>query len=157
MIRHPAIRLLSAGIGLVAGDATAQTKLGDAQMLAVTGKCEGLVIGERSFSGACGTKLLNVSYPNGRVGFYFVLGDGRIITFSGTDGENPTPDTDIIALDKVIMSRKDTPDQPDVFKAEGTCGFGNPMKGPMTVSCAGTLADGKTFSAAFTTDGKPPT
>ena len=73
------------------------------------------------------------------------------------DGENPTPDTDVIALDKVIMSRKDTPDQPDVFKAEGTCGFGNPMKGPMTVSCAGTLADGKTFSAAFTTDGKPPT
>lgn len=157
MTRQSAIGFLATGLGLLAADAAAQTKVGDAQMLSVKGHCDSLVVGDRSFTGDCGTQLLNVTYPDGRVGFYFVLADGRIITFSGMDGDNPTPDTDIVALDKVIMSRKDTPDQPDVFKVKGTCGFGNPMKGPMTVSCKGTLADGKAFSAAFTTDGQPPT
>ncbi len=144
------------GLFLAAG-AVAQTQVGDAQMVSVTGKCDTLVVGDRQLSRDCSAKLLNVVYPDGRIGFYFVLTDGRIVTFSGMDGENPTPDSDVIDLDKVIMSRKDTPDKPDVFQAKGTCGFGNPMKGPMTVSCTGTLSGGGAFSAAFTTDGKPPT
>lgn len=148
---------VTAGLCLLATGAIAQTQVGDAQMLGVTGTCEALVVGKQQFSNTCSQKLLNVSYPNGRVGFYFVLEDGRIITFSGMDGANPTPDSDVIDLDKVIVSRKDTPDTPDVFPAKGTCGFGNPMKGAMTVSCEGTLADGQAFSARFTTDGKPPT
>ncbi|WLR93832.1 hypothetical protein [Shinella zoogloeoides] len=137
--------------------AAAQTQVGNAQMVSVTGTCGKLVVGDRELTGACSAKLLNVAYPDGRVGFYFVLNDGRIVTFSGMDGDNPTPDTDVIHLDKVIMSRTDTPDRPDVFVATGTCGFGNPTKGPMTVACDGTLSQGGVFSAAFTTDGKPPT
>ena len=50
-----------------------------------------------------------------------------------------------------------TPDKPDVLSATGTCRFGNPMQGPMTVSCEGRLSSGGAFSATFTTDGKPPT
>ncbi|WP_411035230.1 hypothetical protein [Shinella sp. BYT-45] len=146
-----------AGLLLLATGAGAQTQVGNAQMAGVTGSCGKLVVGDRQLTDACSAKLLNVTYPDGRVGFYFVLTDGRIVTFSGMDGDNPTPDTDVVDLDKVIMSRTDTPDQPDVFQASGTCGFGNPMKGPMTISCEGTLAGGGAFSAAFTTDGKPPT
>ena len=149
--------LCAAGLLALPIVAAAQLKVGNAQMASVTGICGKLVVGDRELTGACSAKLLNVTYPDGRVGFYFVLDDGRIVTFSGMDGDNPTPDTDVIHLDKVIMSRTDTPDQPDVFAATGTCGFGNPVKGPMTVACDGTLSLGGTFSAAFTTDGKPPT
>ncbi len=146
----------AAGGLLLASGAVAQTQVGEARMVSVTGKCDALVVGDRQLSGDCSAKLLNVVYPDGRTGFYFVLTDGRIVAFSGMDGENPTPDSDVVDLDKVIISRKDTPDTPDVFQVKGACGFGNPMKGPMTVSCEGTLSDGGRFSAAFTTDGKPP-
>lgn len=150
-------RITPFGLCLLATAAAAQTQVGNAQMLGVSGTCSELIVGELDLSKACSQKLLNVTYPDGRVGFYFVLDDSRIITFTGMDGDNPTPDTDVINLDKVIVSRKDTPDQPDVFPATGTCGFGNPMKGSATIACEGTLSDGKRFSATFTTDGKPPT
>lgn len=148
---------LAAGLLLLAAPADAQTTVGDAQMVSVGGRCGKLVVGKRTLTDTCTGKLLNVTYPDGRTGFYFVLADGRIVTFSGMDGDNPTPDTDVVDLDKVIMTRKDTPDKPDVLSATGTCRFGNPMQGPMTVSCEGRLSRGGAFSATFTTDGKPPT
>lgn len=146
----------AAGSLLLATAAAAQTQVGNARMLSVTGSCGKLVVGDRQYSGECSAKLLNVTYPDGRVGFYFVLTDGRMVAFSGMDGDNPTSDSDVVHLDKIIISRRDTPDKPDVLQAEGTCGFGNPMKGPMTIACEGTLSDGGAFSAAFTTDGTPP-
>ena len=151
------IAALTACLLLSGAGAFAQTKIGDATMLSVTGTCGRLAVAERDLSRDCTTKLLNVTYPDGRVGFYFVLADGGMVAFSGMDGDNPTPDSDVVNLDKVIMSRKDTPDQPDVLRVTGTCTFGNPVKGPMTIACDGTLVDGAGFSAAFTTDGKPPT
>jgi hypothetical protein len=142
--------------GLLATSAMAQTKVGDAEMVSLEGACEHLVIGDLALSDTCSSKLLSVSYPDGRVGFYFVLDDGRIVTFSGMDGDNPTADSDVVDLDKLIMTRKDTPDQPDVFAATGTCTFGNPFKGVMTIACEGTLSDKRAFSASFKTNGQPP-
>lgn len=152
---HPRA-LLAAGMTLLATAAGAQTTLGNAQMVSVTGHCGRLLVGERDLTAACSTKVVNVAYPDARVSFYFLLSDGTVVSFSGMDGENPTPDTDVIHLDKVLMTRKDRPDAPDVFPARGTCGFGNPMKGPMTIACEGTFSEGGTFSASFTTDGSPP-
>lgn len=134
----------------------AQTKIGDADMSALEGSCNRLVIGSLDLTDACSGKLLSVAYPDGRVGFYFVLNDGRIVTFTGMDGDNPTPDTDVVNLDRLIMTRKDTPDQPDVSDVSGTCAFGNPFRGAMTVSCEGSLPEGIGFTGSFTTDGQPP-
>lgn len=146
----------TAGLLLLAADGLAQTQVGDARMVTVGGRCDRLVVAKRKLTGECSAKLLNVTYPDGRTGFYFVLTDGRIVAFSGMDGENPTPDSDVVHLDKVLMTRKDRPDRPDALPARGACTFGNPMKGPTTISCEGTLSDGGGFSAAFTTDGRPP-
>lgn len=142
---------------LAAQSAQAQTKVGEATMMALEGVCETLVVGARALGAECSAKILNVSYPDGRVSFYFVLTDGRIVAFSGMDGENPTPDSDVVDLDQLIVSRADTPDKPDVTTVRGTCGYGNPYKGAMTVRCEGSLDDGHAFSAVFTTDGNPPT
>lgn len=143
-------------LSLPAATGTAQTSLGNAQMIAVEGTCDALRIGKRDMSTACGTKLLNIVYPNGRLGFYFVLGDGTLVGFTGIDGENPTPDDDLLQVDQIIATRKDTPDKPDVSRAKGTCRYGNPYKGVMTLSSSGTLAKGGAFAAIFTTNGKPP-
>ena len=150
------IMVFAAGLLLPASGGMAQTQVGDAQMVTVGGHCDRLVVGERTLTADCSQKLLNVTYPDRRSGFYFVLTDGQIVTFSGMDGANPTPDSDIIHLDKVVMTRKDRPGQPEVLSVKGDCTFGNPMKGPATITCEGTLADGAPFSAAFTTDGRPP-
>jgi hypothetical protein len=137
--------------------AGAQTKIGNATAMALNGTCDKLVIGKQKLGDSCDGKLLNMAYPDGRVGFYFVLDDGRVVTFSGMDGANPTPDTDIVELDKVIIGVKGKPNNPKVVNATGTCKYGNPYQGETTVTCNGKLADGQMFSASFTTDGNPPT
>lgn len=151
-----AFPLAALSMALAAG-AAAQTKIGEIVVISVEGTCGDLAVVGRRLGGECSGKLLNFTYPDGRVGLYFGLKSGAIVTFSGMDGDNPTPDSDVIHLDKVIMSRSDTPDTPDVYAATGTCRFGNPYKGPATIACEGRLTDGRPFTAAFTTNGKPPT
>jgi hypothetical protein len=73
------------------------------------------------------------------------------------DAPNPTPDTDVVKVDQVIMGVKGKPNDPEVVAATGTCTYGNPYKGAATVSCDGTMSNGQRFSARFTSDGKPPT
>ena len=137
--------------------AHAQTTIGDATAMGLTGSCDKLILGKQKLADSCSGKLLNMSYPDGRVGFYFILDDGRIVTFSGMDAPNPTPDTDDVKVDKVIMGVKGKPKDPEVVAATGTCTYGNPYKGESTVSCDGTMSNGQRFSARFTSDGKPPT
>ncbi|MBY5323583.1 hypothetical protein HFN11_25245 [Rhizobium leguminosarum] len=137
--------------------AHAQTTIGDATAMGLTGSCDKLILGKQKLADSCSGKLLNMSYPDGRVGFYFILDDGLIVTFSGMDAPNPTPDTDVVKVDKVIMGVKGKPKDPEVVAATGTCTYGNPYKGESTVSCDGTMSNGQRFSARFTSDGKPPT
>jgi hypothetical protein len=136
--------------------AKAQTKIGNATTMVLNGSCDKLTIGRQKLGDGCGGKLMNSSYPDGRVGFYFILDDGRTITFSGMDGANPTPDTDVVDLDKVIIGIKGKPSKPKVVAASGTCKYGNPYAGQSTVTCNGKMVDGQTFSANFTSDGSPP-
>ena len=137
---------------------SAQTKIGDAQVMILNGTCETLILGKDQLGSACSPKIMSTSYPDGRVGFYFVLNGGRTITFSGMDGDNPTPDTDIMMIDKVIANL-DAPKRgrPEALRATGKCSYGNPYKGRMTVACKGRLAGGGAFEGVFTTDGRPPT
>ncbi len=72
---HPRA-LLAAGMTLLATAAGAQTTLGNAQMVSVTGHCGRLLVGERDLTAACSTKVVNVAYPDARVSFYFLLSDG---------------------------------------------------------------------------------
>ncbi len=136
--------------------AVAQTKIGNATAMTLSGTCDKLVIGRQKLGDSCDGKLLSMSYPDGRVGFYFITDDGRAITFSGMDGANPTPDTDVVDLDKVIIGVKGKPNNPKVFNASGTCKYSNPYLGEAMVTCNGKTSDGQTFSASFTTDGSPP-
>lgn len=125
-------------------------------MVVMTGKCQKLSVGDNDMSPYCNPKLLNTSYSNGRVGFYFTIGNGSVLTVSGMDLPNPTPDTDQIKVDRVIFNIGQTGKAPAVSSASGKCSFGNPYKGKTTVRCSGKLSTGEKFEAAFQTDGKRP-
>jgi hypothetical protein len=125
-------------------------------LMSSEGTCKELVVDAKVLTSKCQPILLNSSYDDGRVGFYFLYEGHRAVTFSGMDLPNPTPDTDEFAIDKLINTSPTPGKGPDVSVAEGICSFGNPYIGPMTVRCSGKVVGGKVFSATFETDGNPP-
>jgi hypothetical protein len=124
-------------------------------MVSVTGRCQKLVVGGQSYTKDCQPKLVNVSYPNGRLGFWFLLPKKSILSFSGPSLPNPTPNTGESIVDQVVfqLGGSSTPTSND--PAQGRCTYANPIK-PMTIRCQGVMRGGVKFLAIFRTDGKPP-
>ncbi len=117
------------------------------------GNCAQLVIGEDDLTSKCEQKLLQTAVNEQNIDFYFSTTDGRLYIFNGTDGVNPSPDTDITQINKVIFSENEKNTD---YPASGRCSYGNPYKGRTTVLCSGTLQDNRRFDATFITDGQPP-
>lgn len=122
-------------------------------MTFLRGNCAQLVFGSEDWSGKCDQKLMQTAVNRNNIDFYFSTTDNRMLIFNGVDGENPTPDTDVSTVKKVIFSQNGTNTD---FPASGRCSYGNPYKGRSTVQCSGTLKDGRRFDATFVTDGQPP-
>lgn len=133
--------------------ASAKERVGPT-MLIVKGACERLMIEGRDTTSKCSGKLLNTSYSNGRVGFYFVTEDGAALTFTGNGKQQIKPDADtaVQPVDGIIFSFKGNTDK---TAAVGTCKFTNPYKGPGLVACSAEAESGK-FNAVFRTDGAKP-
>lgn len=134
--------LVIAALAALTGTATAQNLMG------AEGRCKSFRLAGNDLTRGCAGKMLNTSYPDGRVGFYFVMTDSSIVTFSGYDRPNPTPDTDVVAIDKIIVSNKRT-GQTSQFRAFGRCTYGNFYKGQKTVHCRATSQDGSEHRAVF--------
>jgi hypothetical protein len=147
---------LSAGLALALLPMAAAQAQEPQNLMSSEGACRELVVDAKVLTSKCQPILLNSFYDDGRVGFYFLYEGHRVVTFSGLDLPNPTPDTDEFAIDKLIHSSATQGKAPDVSVAEGICSFGNPYIGPMTVRCSGKVVGGKDFSAVFETDGNPP-
>lgn len=153
-------RMLVAVVGLAfLLGAAAQGQAGERPALtgfkALSGKCLRVSVGERDFTGGCGAKLGILSYSDGRTGFYFMLADNQILTFSGK-GKGEGGDRRSYVLDRVIFNTGVENAEPTVSAADGACAFGDPGRGPVTVRCKGTTAGGTSFSASFRSDGRPP-
>ncbi|MDR4305673.1 hypothetical protein IHQ68_03425 [Chelatococcus sambhunathii] len=117
-------------------------------IMGAEGRCKSFKMAGHDLTRGCAGKMLNTTYPDGRVGFYFVMTDGSIVTFSGYDRPNPTPDTDLMAIDKIIVANKRS-GKSDEFAAFGRCTYGNFYKGFRTVSCRATSQDGTEHSGIF--------
>jgi hypothetical protein len=141
---------------LIAVPAASAAQINGMQVNFIKGNCQQLFLGKEQFASRCSDKLMSTAYPNRRVGFHFVLDDGRGLSFSGMDGENPSSETDIVNIDKVIVNAKGGTDGAVDYQATGTCIYGNPYDGPMTVTCQGKTKDGRKFSGIFTSDGSAP-
>lgn len=141
--------LIAAIVALCAYPAGAQT------ILTITGECQKAVIGKQDMTKFCGSKLINTSYPSGRVGFYFLVGDYSLM-FTGMDQPNPSPDTDATKIDEVSLSKGMSIDDQKPMKASGECVYGNPYGHRAKVRCSGKLKTGERFEAVFLTDGRDP-
>lgn len=116
-----------------------------------------MVVGPSNYTAKCQGQVLNSAYQNGWVGFWFLLHDGSVFTFSGMDGENPTEDSDVNVLDEMIVNRGGGMDHSKAVPVKGKCIYTNPYLGqPANVSCSGTFKKGQRFSAIFVSDGNPP-
>lgn len=127
----------------------------------LTGKCSSLTAFDKSVNkDFCSDKLLNIEYPNGRLGFYFTLGtdneaDSTIISFSGYGSNQIKKDKNNVLqpIDYVHISKEGFDNS---TKAVGTCSFGNPYQNkPVTIDCKADTNIGK-FAIKFITDGKVP-
>jgi hypothetical protein len=134
-------------LAVTMGSARAQT------LTTVTGKCQKLVVGKKNYTSDCQRKLHSMSYPNGRVGFWFMLPNSTILSMAGQELPHPTLESGQTRVDQVVFQLKGAPTVSE--PAVGKCTFSNPAK-PMTVRCQGTLQSGDKFVAIFRTDGKAP-
>ncbi|MGQ3212337.1 hypothetical protein [Shinella sp.] len=123
----------------------------------MTGKCRVLIASGHDFSDACESKVLNSGHGNGRIGFYFFISDKAVLTISGEDRPNPSPDTDETRVDMFLLNLGIEGVPPSQTKAFGKCWYDNPFQGvPAKVHCNGTMEDGSPFDAQFLTDGSEP-
>lgn len=146
-----------ATICLLPSFALAQHALGNGgTMYIISGTCNKLVVGDKSYAD-CSPGLVSTQYPNRRVGFHFSTQIGLGVSFSGMDGENPTRNSDVSIIDKVIINRHAGGMEADSFDATGKCLYENPYAGiPAKVTCSGRLKDGRKFNAMFISDGSKP-
>jgi hypothetical protein len=127
----------------------------------LTGRCTAItamdVVTDPSL---CSNKVINVEFPNGRLGFAFSLqrkGDPNptVISFFG-DGPKQLhidADTAMQPIDHVNFTFQGSTDQ---LVAAGSCRFSNPYKGkPARVSCTADTNRGK-FAGEFISNGIAP-
>ncbi|PND27042.1 hypothetical protein [Sinorhizobium sp. M4_45] len=123
----------------------------------LSGTCESLVVFGTNFSEHCDGRIVQSVYSTGRAGFSLAIGDkGGTATFSGIEGMKPDADSQFQSFDKVVFTIGLEEVPPNVAAVTGSCVYGNPYKGPVTISCQGTDADNKPYLLQFRTDGSPP-
>lgn len=126
-----------------------------ADMAWMNGTCDKFIMSGKDVTKFCANSIVNSSYPNGRVGFTFILNGKRAITISGTDLPNPTPDTDRTYVDLVIVNLNEEGVTPEENPARGVCEYSNPYKGKAFIRCEASMG-AHAVTAEFTTDGTPP-
>ena len=122
-------------------------------VVSVDGTCQRLVIEGRSLAGNCGATVLQTIYADGRTGFYISAADGsRVFAFSGFE-QSFSGQTEVTQkLDKVILIGEPATSIP----VTGTCTYGNPYAGPMTIFCDAADQSGNRYRFEFLTDGSEP-
>ena len=108
----------------------------------------------------CQNKVVNFEFPNGRLGFVFVLQkkgskDVAVVSFFGHGKQqlHLNPDTAMQPIDRVHFTFEGATDD---LVAAGSCRFSNPYKGkPSLISCTADTNKGK-FAGEFVSDGRPP-
>jgi hypothetical protein len=127
----------------------------------LTGRCTAVTEMDVAIDPAlCLNKVINVEFPNGRLGFVFSAqrkGDPKptVISFFG-DGSKQLhidADTAMQPVDHVNFTFQGSTDQ---LLGAGSCRFSNPYKGsPARVSCAADTNQGR-FAGEFISNGVAP-
>ncbi len=123
-------------------------------IMGLDGECERLIIADKDQTANCSGKLINITYKNGRSGFYFAMEGGALLTFSGMGSNQVKTGADRVVqpVDMVLFGYQQKTDQ---LTAVGQCDFENPYKGKARTRCSAT-SDMGALEVLFVSDGKPP-
>ena len=151
---------LAASLTVFTLSCTGLANAGGVTVSTLTGKCiSATAMNTRSDPRMCSNKVLNMEYPNGRIGFTFVLtandGSAAVISFSGLGSKQIHKDKDHVTqpVDRIVFTFSGSTDN---LKAAGSCSFANPYQGrPVKVSCTADTDQG-TFSGEFLSNGVSP-
>ena len=146
---QPRSKIIMALLGLFAAACGAQASDVGA-LVSLKGECVKLVAGGKDMTGSCGAAVASNTTADGRVMFIFSTGDGGLLSIVGTDLPNPAPDRDAIRIVNSVTKAAGAGNAPVVKPASGTCTFGDPTKGPITIECRG-KSSGKPLEAVFRT------
>ncbi|WP_143530334.1 hypothetical protein [Rhizobium sp. RU36D] len=123
-------------------------------LLTVRGQCLKVSIARDDLTGRCTGELGMAVYADGRTGFHFMMRSRHIFTVSGIHSKQQS---NAVQVDRIVLNDGLETNKPEVIAAEGSCTYGDPYRGRMTVRCAGKLGRLQDFVASFETDGTPPT
>jgi hypothetical protein len=124
----------------------------------LNGNCIEVKMPNLSSATSC-SKAINVIHSTGRSGFYFVLANDMVITFSGAGSRNERGgNTDTQLVDLILVNKGGAnASRPDEVKAKGACTFSNPFRGiPTNIKCTAQTELGL-FQISFAHDGSAPT
>ncbi len=124
----------------------------------ISGRCTRIVVAGTNISKNCSGKVVNITYDNGRSGYWFVLKDGSILSFSGElaksifnkDGSALQP------IDQVTFAKETDGAPPGSAVAIGACHMTDPSKGKAFLKCRAKINGDQYFEGAFVSDGFPP-
>lgn len=123
----------------------------------VTGTCEYLALAGKNLTRDCVGKIVQSMYDNGRTGFTVVVGeDGVAITMSGMQGGKPDADSQLQAVDRVILNLNIDGVAPSDVSAKGACAYTNPYLGRAIFTCHAVDDSGGSYLLQFRTDGSAP-
>ncbi|MGJ5175482.1 hypothetical protein ACQR16_03750 [Bradyrhizobium oligotrophicum] len=149
-----ATMLVAGALLMSAGSGRADSRL--TGMATVKGTCQKLVVAGQDRSLECTGSLLNTDYDDQRSGFYFILLNGGVITFSnrGDLEKRVGPDKRVAPVDLVMIGEYPSK-KINTVAAKGRCRYGNPFKGPSLIECSADSELGH-FEATFLSNGEKP-
>lgn len=137
-----------------AGQSQAANNPGAPGVAVATGTCSRLITGADDYSARCDNQMGSVTLADGTVTFVFTVG-GVPIGFSG-DGKQTKPGLGGAPRLPITFVAVGENASQGALKADGSCTFGDPFKGPATVICMAQTEKGP-FLGVFKTDGSQPT
>jgi hypothetical protein len=107
----------------------------------------------------CSNKVVNIEFPNGRLGFMFSLnrkGESPVIVSFFGSGEKQLHITKDIAMQPIDQVHFTFQKSTDDLAVAGSCRFSNPYKGVRSqITCSADSSQGK-FVGEFISDGIAP-
>lgn len=149
---RPALLALAALWALLVG-ATPATSRGASSISLLGGKCESLIVANRSQTARCRPELIAISYGGSEVSFVFAGADGRLVSFKGRAGHATAIQT-TLKVNQITIVGKGAARAIKV-PVVGSCVYTRFARTANRLECAVSGKAGR-YAAAFVTDGKEP-
>lgn len=119
-----------------------------------TGQCKNAILLGDNSTGNCQSGMVNVAYPNGRVGFAFTINPRIVVVLTGSKSTRPTEKLFHLEIDRMLVTRNGAVDTSLKDRVKGTCTLNTSNIESAIIKCD-VVANGKDVVLEFATSGTP--